>query len=466
MSLPIPSTAIYRSRRILILYDHHWLHIKTISDYLVSFRRYSSFEVYYATCFGPCYFDLNSFDAIVIHYSVKVCYPGYLSSSYERALRKTRSLKILFLQDEYEATNANRKAINDLGISQVFSCVPPSFIDIVYPKQQFPNTRFDSILTGYVPLDVAQSVHPIPMSERTTMIAYRGRNIGYWYGNLAREKYLIGKQMRYFCDQYGIKSDIEWEEDKRIYGDDWLTFLSRARATLGTESGANVFDYDGSITLSIQRELLNNPTISYEDVHAKYLKHTDGSIIMNQISPRIFEAIACRTVLILFEGSYSGIISPYQHFIPLKKDFSNIAEIFRLLHDCDYLESLADRAFNHVIASNRYSYQTFIESFDQILLQHWRDRGQSITSAHNLTANWLPTPPCDTITFFRNSYIRTFQGPLLKRIWSSLPDRIKTALRPILNRERWKNRWILLPDHIRNLLLPLLSKIRWILKAS
>ena len=58
-SRPIPATAIHRRRRVLVVYDHHWLHVKTIVDYLTAFQRYSESEVYYATSFGACPFDLD-----------------------------------------------------------------------------------------------------------------------------------------------------------------------------------------------------------------------------------------------------------------------------------------------------------------------------------------------------------------------------------------------------------------------
>src|SRR5437764_13856675 len=103
-------------RKVLVLYDHHWMHVKTIVHYLESFRRYSDADVSYATSFARCDFDLDYFDAVVIHYSVKVCYPGHLSRSFERALRRYRGLKTLFLQDEYESTETARRAIEDLGI--------------------------------------------------------------------------------------------------------------------------------------------------------------------------------------------------------------------------------------------------------------------------------------------------------------------------------------------------------------
>src|SRR5207248_812275 len=104
-------------------------------------------------------------------------------------------------------------------------------------------------------------------------------------------------------------------------------------------------------------ELRQNPKINYEEVRARHLVGREGEIMMNQISPKVFEAIACKTALVLFEGRYSGVLEPGRHFIALKKDFSNVEEVLALLRDDAFLEALAERAYADVIGSGRYSYQ-------------------------------------------------------------------------------------------------------------
>jgi hypothetical protein len=184
-----------KRKRVLVLYDHNWLHVNTIAHYLESFHRYSEFAVSYVSSFAPCAFDLDYFDAVVIHYSVKVCYPGHLSRSFEKALRRYHGVKVLFLQDEYEATDAACRAIADLGIGIVFTCVPAEFVERVYPRDRCGDVEFVQVLTGYVPTDI-DTVGPIqPIRQRPLLIGYRGRNNGFWYGDLYQEKVTIGRRM-------------------------------------------------------------------------------------------------------------------------------------------------------------------------------------------------------------------------------------------------------------------------------
>jgi hypothetical protein len=157
--------------------------------------------------------------------------------------------------------------------------------------------------------------------------------------------------------------DIEVDNDHRIYGDDWYRFLGSCRATLGTESGANVFDFDGALAALAAR----NAAMPYEEFKKRFLLDHEGRVHMNQVSPKIFEAIGLRTALILFEGTYSGIVQPHVHFIPLKKDYSNIEHVFKLVADDKFISELTDRAYRDVFASGRYSYAQFIAGVDEAI---------------------------------------------------------------------------------------------------
>src|SRR5262249_24442315 len=189
-----------------------------------------------------------------------------------------------------------------------------------------------------------------------------------------------------------------------------------------------------------------NPNVSYEEIHHKYLKEIDGRIVMNQISPKVFEAIAYKTALILFEGEYSGILKPHRHYIPLRKDFSNVDLVLSHLADDEYLEAMAQRAYDDIVASGRYSYERFVRDFDDLLEQHWPANTELQPSA------WLPSPPCDALLGFRQSYAVNSETSISKRTWLPLP--LKSLFRPILNRARLKKIYVMLPGFLRKLLAP------------
>ena len=99
---------------------------------------------------------------------------------------------------------------------------------------------------------------------------------------------------------------------------------------------------------------------------------------MNQVSPRVFEAAAARAALILFEGDYSGVVEADVHYIPLKKDFSNLDEVFERLKDVAALEEMVERTYRDLISSGRFSYEKFVHQFDETLLKSLRARQSNV----------------------------------------------------------------------------------------
>jgi hypothetical protein len=411
---------------IAILYDHTFTYTNTVREFLESFALYSRHRVFYVPASNyhpnpPTQADLSMFDVVIIHYSIRLCF-NTLLPVYAQALLNFGGLKACFIQDEYDYTEVTRRAIDRLGFQIVFTCVPDTYRDRIYPQDRFQNVDFFQVLTGYVPLELETQSRYKPFRERRFVIGYRGRSLPAWYGDLSREKLLIATRVRDACRTRDIPVDIEWDDDQRIYGDQWYEFMRDCRATLGTESGSNVFDDHGDIRQAIQRAVQRNPDLDYETIHSRYLAEHDGLVQMNQVSPRIFEAIALRTALVLFEGEYSGVIAAEQHYIPLKKDLSNIDDVFDRLADDTYLEALTTRAWEDIVESGRYSYRSFVSKVDGVIdRQGYRGTGTTLLTAvvaaraaEERQWQWRPTDrTLETFSAFTTGLIDFEQKPPL-----------------------------------------------------
>jgi len=444
--------------KVLVLYDPGSTHVATLHEHLVSLRVFSSHDVHFSPATGMVRLgvDLAIFDVVVLHYSIRVSLSDHLSPYVARSLSEYGGLKVLFIQDEYDTTETARRWIERLCVQVVYTCIPVDQVQSVYPNTRFPYVEFIPTLTGYVPWKPLRRLRPL--AQRKLLIAYRGRALPFWYGALGQEKMIIGKRMREICDARGLPVDIEWEDDKRIYGPKWYEFLESARATLGTESGSNILDETGSIRAAIESALLHNPDLTYEEAQSQFLGEHEGRIRMNQVSPKIFEAISCRTALILFEGAYSRVIEPDLHFIPLKKDFSNVDEVLTKVSDLDFVEEITTRAFDDVIASGRYSYQNFVADFDASLTARVRTSNEGTVVA-TLTAirrdievegAWdslarsvdraaLPTSlPLSTED--QASLLRSRGEPrgwfLLQKTWRLFPATLRRRMAPISSRAK------------------------------
>lgn len=372
---------------VLVLYDSYYRYVGTIRDYLQAFLYYSRHRFWFvnATNSAKSLFDLSKFDAVFIHYSVRLCLKQHIAKDFSDAVQSFGGLKILCIQDEYDHVEMTRSWIKRLGIHVVFTCVPTrEGISIVYPSEQFPHTRFVSVLTGYVAESAMEIPFGRPLAERKIAIGYRGRALPFYYGDLGHEKLMIGQRAKQLCEASGVVCDIEWTEDKRIYGRDWYRWLGSCRATLGSESGANVFDWDGTLRERVNRAVTANPNLTYQQARAEFLAPYEGQVQMGQVSPRIFEAIATRTALILFEGEFSGVVRPGEHYIPLKKDFSNFDDVLAKLADDQFIHELTTRAYRDVIGSGKYSYRTFVEMIDRVISEELpRSRGYYLGSVYN-----------------------------------------------------------------------------------
>ncbi|EXI69598.1 MAG: putative teichuronic acid biosynthesis glycosyltransferase TuaH [Candidatus Accumulibacter adjunctus] len=362
---------------VALLFDPASCHVGTVSEHIRAFRRYSAHDFTFVPAtnvsgatstietFGSI--DFSLFDVVIVHYSIRVSLPHHLVENFAIALESFHGLKVLFIQDEYEAVECARTWMDRLGFDLVYTCVPLEQREAVYPAYRFPATDFLPTLTGYVPEAAGIDRFVTSLAERSKAIAYRGRRLPEIYGQLGHEKYVIGTEVKRLSEAMGLPVDISCEAEARIYGDAWYEFLGSARATLGTESGSNVFDFDGSLSQQIARIKERNPKVSFTEVWNTVLREHDGKIRMNQVSPKIFEAIRLHTALILFEGDYSGVVEPNRHYIALKKDFSNFEEVVRKLQNDDLIHSMTERAYSEVIVSGRYSYRAFVECVDEDL---------------------------------------------------------------------------------------------------
>jgi hypothetical protein len=165
----------------------------------------------------------------------------------------------------------------------------------------------------------------------------------------------------------GIECDIAVDENSRFVGDDWLDFVRRCRVMLGTQSGANVFDFDGALHRRLTALHNDAPEkFSYEGVRDEVSAHAVG-FDMGQVSARIFEAAGSRTALALVRGSYSGVIEPDVHYVPIESDYSNVDQVLDRILDIPAMQAMADRTYDHVINNPANGYRGMVKRIDRVI---------------------------------------------------------------------------------------------------
>ncbi|MBA4274642.1 MAG: hypothetical protein C0436_03205 [Alphaproteobacteria bacterium] len=358
---------MHKPANILFCYSSIPSFTNAVRDYVNAFGVYSRHSVHYLDMdSSDIPHDLTPYDAIIFNY----CYWARCLNMPEDAKARVRhfdGMKIAILQDEYDYFLWHQKTLIDIRIDTIITCVPQQHWRDVFRDSYFDSVTFMNALTGYVPDGLGQNVQIKPWGERRWYLGYRARPVPFVYGRLTHEKLMIGVRMRAICAERGIPANIETSEESRIYGEDWPRMIGDCRAMLGTESGSNLFDFEGTVKPAVEQYIAEHPDVDFETVHARFMAPVDGNIMMNQISPRIFETIALRTALVLFEGEYSGVVMPWKHYIPLKKDFSNLDEVFVVLEDEGRLTSITENAYADVIASGKYSFRHYIAQVDALI---------------------------------------------------------------------------------------------------
>ncbi len=355
-----------RRPRLLLLCDFRPHEAATVIDHIEAIRRWSRYDVFVLPTFGdiPADLDLQAFDGLAIHYNLVMSNAAYLSPMARWRIRQFRGTKAAFIQDEYRFVNRSAAVMRMLGIDVLFTCVPEDQVHLVYPRTALPQLRRAvTVLTGYVPEELL-ALPVVRYEDREVDVAYRGRRLPPWLGSLAQEKGAIGDRFALDAPAHGLAVDISSREEDRLYGSAWTEFIGRSKAMLGVESGASVFDFDGSIEAQVRAALAVEPDLSFEELQRRFLADVDGRIRLNQISPRCFEAAALGTLMVLYPGSYSGVLEPWRHYVPLNKDHSNMAEVVDAIRNPETWRRITHAARQEVALNPRYSFRAMVETID------------------------------------------------------------------------------------------------------
>lgn len=356
---------------ILVLYHFIPPYAETVLEHALSFERFSRFPVWSLnTSEGfPRAFADYRFKVVVLHYSLFGSGEYQLNEAFLDYLRASRdSLRVGFFQDEHYHTAQRFAFIDDHRLNWVYTLLQPADAERIYGARTH-GPRLFSTIPGFVGVDLLREASRFarPQSERSIDIGYRARTLPFYMGRGAQEKSEIGRRFAELASGRGLRLDIATDEASRLYGDAWYRFLGSCQAVLGVEAGVSIFDVDGQARQATEDLLAREPELSFEEVSERVLHRWEDNVSYRTVSPRHFEAAAFDTCQILFEGTYSGVLEAGTHYIPLRKDFTNLDEVIRAFRDLELRSKIVFAARRDLIDSGRYSYATFVREFDDEL---------------------------------------------------------------------------------------------------
>lgn len=337
-------------------------------DHLYSLRRYSQHNVCYLNLSVnkgvPQYVQDFPWDLIVFH-DLFVC-SRWTRWLFEENVRKVESLKdhlamkVVIPQDEFISMDLVCHLINDFKIKHVFSVSPESEWPKMYRDLQ-GDVRIHKVLTGYIDDHVKRKISwfALRQTHRPVDIGYRSHPVPFWLGRHAMLKWQLAEVFQKAVGNTGLVTDISAEESETITGDDWFKFLLGCKYQLGIEGGASILDWDGMLQVKTDEYLKDHPAAGFEEVEQACFPNMDGSLKLFALSPRHLECALTKTCQILVEGAYDGVLQPWRHYIPLKRDFSNVAEVLEIVKQDHLREGIVERVWKEIVVPGQYSYKKF-----------------------------------------------------------------------------------------------------------
>jgi hypothetical protein len=379
---------------VLIIYSHvRWPPTATVRDSLYAFERHSAARCWYlhlGVRRVPSWLRRVPFDAVILHPTL--LWDRANPPRMRRHLRALRRLgdagrhRVAWPQDEFLYSRALVELLRELRVDHVFSVGPESTWEQIYAGLDVGISR---VLTGYLAPETLERIEAIVSAgrERPLAIGYRASRLLPALGRHGTLKTEVALRVGAAARARGLPVDIATGGSGTIRGDDWYRFLASCRYTIGVEGGSSVHDPDGQVEAAVIAYLAAHPGASFADVEAACFPGADGALDYFAISPRHLEACATRTAQVLIEGDYNGILRPGEHYIELKRDFSNLGEVLDLVERDSERARITEAAYRDVVASGAYTYERLVRDVDAVALRDAPARAPS--PALGLLHRWM-----------------------------------------------------------------------------
>lgn len=354
-----------------------WPLRSTLHDHLYAFRQSSASRVFYLNVLVqriPRWLLNLDFDLIVYHNSFfSTRWSPEIFQEVSESVNELTCMSatsVALVQDEFLMGNVVADFINQAEIDVVFTTAAATEIEKLYPRVDRQRTHFHRVLTGYLAtgtLDrIARIVEDTP--ERTNDIGYRAYRSDFWLGSHGVIKWQIAEAVAEIARREGLVVDISTSPEDTLLGDTWFEFLASCEYTIGVEGGASIADLDGEVKAATEAYLARNPSASFDEVKMACFRDRDGELSHFALSPRHLEACATRTAQVLVEGEYNGVLTPWVHYFPVKKDLSDLERVLALAQDKSLRDAVVERAYVDIVESGAYVYSAFVAEFEEVAL--------------------------------------------------------------------------------------------------
>lgn len=296
--------------------------------------------------YGRCLVRIRDYDLIVVSHAAAGEDMTLLDRA-RRLLQRRHGKLIMFIGNEYDLLDEKIAFARDSDADYVCSQIPNESARELY-----------SAVEGAEILSIPHALNPvvyheIPGISRRTDIGFIGDI--YWPFVGDRERTELIEWFEHNGADHGLACDIR---KIRVSPDDWNLFLNGCHTIIGAESGTYYLNERGALLNRARDYNLNiNRSAAFDDVFQRFYADAPRVLSGKSISSRHFEPIGTKTCQILMEGHYNGILQPDRHYIPVRKDLSNIEEAIRKFKDQGLRETIVRETYEYVMDQHTYAHR-------------------------------------------------------------------------------------------------------------
>lgn len=346
---------------------------QTTINHSLSFARHLlGQDVTYVNIFGNVKARelVDEFDLGIITYEVVALrntpFWGPLLTRLIRLLGCCRT-RVVMPQDDYSSCAILDDFVVKSGTNFVFTPIKRD-LDRLYPRSLRRGIFFHEALTGYWESDsvVDYSQFVMPFDERPIDVGQRVRHLPPQLGVAAERKGQLAVSFADIASRNGWKCDVSTRDEDVLLGLEWWRFLGRTKFTIGRLGGASIGDPHGRLAIKVLKLRLRYPEISRDDLLARLRLEKYPSGDFTAISPRLFEASAMGVCQILVPDDYFEGFAPWEHYIPIEEDLSNVEKVMDVMGDRGFCEEVERNAREFLIESGLFTYRTFVRDLVKI----------------------------------------------------------------------------------------------------
>ena len=291
---------------------------------------------------------IKEFDLIILMHSVlgdnvEIIIP------FEQVLKERTGKLLSFVGNEYDLMLKKKASLQNVDADYIASQLPHEAHTFVY--KELSAQLIDA------PHALNENIYRPSKSNKVYDIAFSGAKYGIFIGDQERNNLI--ETMANLTPQ--LKNKINIGRNTNLPRNLWVELLQSAKATVGAEAGTYYLDRNGSLLEQSKEYVQQNPDANLDDLLEKIFDNTSIEYVSGKaISSRHFEPVGTKTCQILLEGNFNGILKEGEHYISVKKNFSNLKDVIDVYSDHDLRNQIVERAYAYI--SENHTYKNRVET--------------------------------------------------------------------------------------------------------